>query len=185
MRTLHRLDALRHHNILRLTLPHTAILAALTGLDNNFSATNTKFKYSTSSSGRTILANWDVTRKARTDTKCLAALAILPNATSGQVGVVGNLLGYAMLGRDGTMTDLQIEDVRGVIEEVYVMAGAVGSVWPGKNKGKGKGKERAVDDEEEEEEEMGEDGGEDVVNDKMVESDDEDEVVTSRRTRRI
>jgi hypothetical protein len=78
--------------------------------------------------------NWHVKRVFQADAKCLAAVAILAGATSGQALVVEDLLVDAMLKRrrrDGTTTGLQEEDVRKVVREVYERAGAMGSVWPG------------------------------------------------------
>jgi tagatose-1,6-bisphosphate aldolase non-catalytic subunit AgaZ/GatZ len=68
------------------------------------------------------------------DVNCLAAVAILTGATSGQALVVEDLLIDATLDRrrrDGTTTGLHEEDVRKVVREVYERAGATGSVWPG------------------------------------------------------
>jgi hypothetical protein len=78
--------------------------------------------------------NWHVKRMFQADAKCLAAVAILAGAMSGQALVVEDLLVDAMLERrrrDGTTTGLHEEDVRKVVREVYERAGATGSVWSG------------------------------------------------------
>jgi hypothetical protein len=78
--------------------------------------------------------NWHVKRMFQADAKCLAAVAILAGAMSGQALVVEDLLVDAMLKRrrrDGTTTGLQEEDVRKLVEEVSERTGATGSVWSG------------------------------------------------------
>jgi hypothetical protein len=82
-----------------------------------------------------------------------------------------------------TTTELRIGDVRGVVKEVYEMARATGSTWPGKSKSKGEEKESGVTDEEEEEE-IGEDGEGGLADGKMLVSDEEDEERTPGRIRR-
>jgi hypothetical protein len=83
---------------------------------------------------------------------------------------------------EGTTTELRIGDVRGVVKEVYEMARATGSTWPGKSKSKGEEKESGVTDEEEEE--IGEDGEGGLADGKMLVSDEEDEERTPGRIRR-
>ncbi|KAH7068629.1 hypothetical protein FB567DRAFT_540850 [Paraphoma chrysanthemicola] len=93
-----------------------------------------KTKYSLSASQRIIAANWLVKKTAQTTQKCLALLAILSSATSGQYLLVWDQLQAAMVFRWRNTLDqenvLKEEDVRATIEALYAAAGALGSEWP-------------------------------------------------------
>jgi len=73
---------------------------------------------------------------------CHAAIAALSCATSGQAHAVEELLLDAKARReevemDGEVGGIRIEDVESVVQELYQMAGAIGSVWPETKDNKG------------------------------------------------
>lgn len=117
---------------MRLTLPHDDIVVALADI-GSANAQKMKAKYSVSSSQRIIAENWFVKKQFRCDLECLAAIAALSGATSGQAVAVEDALVRAMLfmhERGGTSDGLQEEDVRAVVRALYTKAGALGSKWP-------------------------------------------------------
>jgi hypothetical protein len=92
-----------------------------------------KTKYSLTASQRIIEGHWYSKKTAVVDQKCLAALAVLSAATSGQYVVAEALLVDALIHRrqrDGATDGTCEEDVRAVIQAVYAKAGALGSEWP-------------------------------------------------------
>ncbi|KAF1912685.1 hypothetical protein BDU57DRAFT_598114 [Ampelomyces quisqualis] len=132
LRSLRRADALPRLNILRLTLPHSDVISALTELDkaNDYKMSRT---YSTHASHRIITSNWHVKKMFNADLKCLATIAILSGATCGQSLVIEDMLIDAMLARrqrDGVTDGVSAEDAREVMLDLYSRAGGVGSVWP-------------------------------------------------------
>jgi hypothetical protein len=132
IRTLRRADAVSRLNILRLTLPYSDVLAALSDLDNA-TAHQMKSKYSLRSSQRIMAGHWFVKEVFKGDNKCFAATAILAGATSGQSLVVEDMLFDTMLSRrqrEGSSSGLQEEDVGAVILALYTDAGALDSEWP-------------------------------------------------------
>jgi hypothetical protein len=132
MRTLRRADALRRRNFLRLTLPHSEVLAALSELEQA-KAHQMRTKYSRAASRRIIAGHWHVENISECSEKCLATIAILSGATSGQPLVVQDELVFEMVRRrerEGNDDGLQEEDVRAVIRAFYEQAGVLGSKWP-------------------------------------------------------
>jgi hypothetical protein len=132
IRTLRRADAVSRLNILRLTLPYSDVLAALSDLDNA-TAHQMKSKYSLRSSQRIIAGHWFVEKLFKSEPKCLAAMAILAGATCGQPLVIEDMLFDAMLARrqrECNSSGMQEEDVRAVILALYTDAGALDSEWP-------------------------------------------------------
>lgn len=135
---LRRADALPRKNILRLVLPHTDVVAALDAL-GNATADQMKRRYFAKYSQSIIRDNWDVKPRFSGDSKCLAAIVILSEATPGQFHVVGEILydqwktRVHRIGetapRDTTLTK---EDVIAVLNALYKQADALGSVWPEK-----------------------------------------------------
>ncbi|KAH8725146.1 hypothetical protein GQ44DRAFT_616888, partial [Phaeosphaeriaceae sp. PMI808] len=133
LRMLRRLDAVQRRNILRLTLPQDDIVAALANLVNP-TAKKMKTTYSYNQSERVIAGHWFVKRTFRCEAKCLAALAILSGATSGQSSLVEDYLKKAMMLRNhcyGTSDDTLLEgDVRAVISAFYEKAAMTVSTRP-------------------------------------------------------
>jgi hypothetical protein len=132
IRTLRRADAVSRLNILRLTLPYADVVAALANLENA-NAHQLKTTYSLRNSQRIIASHWFVKEAFKCDNKCLAAMAILAGAMSGQSLVVEDMLFDAMFARrqrEGTLSSVQEEDVRAVILALYTDAGALDSKWP-------------------------------------------------------
>ena len=136
--SLRRAEALQRKNVLRLTLPHIDVVSALEAL-NNATEDQMKRRYSVKYSQSIIKDNWDVKPRFLAEIKCLAAVAILSDATPGQPHRVGELLydqWKARIQRIGEtapkdMTLIKV-DVVAVLNALYERADSVGSVRPGK-----------------------------------------------------
>jgi hypothetical protein len=158
---------------LRLTLPHVEVTVALAAFDKA-SPNQRASKYSLTTSKSLIKAHWHAAPVFMGDLKCLAALATLSAATSGQSLVPIDFLFDAMLIRRKDPMEpreMQYEDVITVIDCFYKAANALGSKWPEtiehkgmgkhgarkKTYGKAKAQEKKAAEEARDDEELGED----------------------------
>jgi DNA-binding FrmR family transcriptional regulator len=98
MRTLRCNNALPCCNILRLTLPHTDVVAQLAAI-SSASAKVLKEKYYLTASTRIIEGHWNSAKTSIVDQKCLATLAVFSAATSGQYILGETILTDALIDR--------------------------------------------------------------------------------------
>jgi hypothetical protein len=120
IRRLRREEAFQRRNILRLTLPHTAVIARLA-----------QPRHSVARSGRIIEENWKVSQIKPLTRDCLGALVILSDATCGQPFVVEDALIDASRKRRASGVaegvGIQESDVSTVLGDFYGKVGAGGS----------------------------------------------------------
>lgn len=132
LRSLRRADAVARKNIVRLTLPHEDVKAALAEIAKATPQV-LKTSFSLRASQRIAEGHWNVKKDAACGHKCLAMLATLSAAISGQYLVVEDILTDAMIfrcQRSSVWDGITEEDVRAAVTALYEKAGAVGSSWP-------------------------------------------------------
>jgi hypothetical protein len=119
LRILRRQEAIQRKNILRLTLPHAAVVEELN-----------KPRYSKAESTRIIQENWKSGQVVPLGTWCLGAWAILSSATCGQPWMVEDIALEKIKVRFATdQGTLKEAEVLEIIKELYEQAGATGSTW--------------------------------------------------------